>query len=56
VITSVGVTMLSIAPSRRQAAMAPVRVPRMKARMVVRPNRPSVQKMPLDTTLLTDSG
>ena len=43
VITNTGGSTLSSRPPRRQAATMPIPVPRMNARIVVMPTRPSVQ-------------
>ena len=56
VITNTGGTTLSSFPPRRQAETMPRPVPRMKARIVVMPTRPSVHQIALPMTDVTDAG
>ena len=56
VITNTGGTMLSSFPPRRQAETMPRPVPRMKARTVVMPTRPTVHQIALPMTDVTDAG
>jgi hypothetical protein len=56
VITNTGGTMLSSFPPRRHAETMPSPVPRMKARTVVTPIRPSVHQIALPMTEVTEAG
>ena len=54
-ITNIGGMMLSSRPPRRQAPRMPMPVPRMNARTVVTPTRPSVQGIASSTIRPTEA-
>ena len=56
VMTKTGGRMLSASRRAARRATMPIPVPRMKARTVVTPTRPSVHGMASRTTWPTDSG